>query len=76
MDTEGIETETGPTLFAWLTGFTLAQIEEGAIRASFTRHNGHRRRMIAELGIGRSTLNRKLTAYGLRKPRSYLFGRP
>jgi len=55
---------------------TLAKIEEAAIRASFDRHRGNRRHMRAELGIGRTTLLRKLDRLGLRKPRVYLCGAP
>jgi DNA-binding NtrC family response regulator len=74
MDTEQIE--RAASVFEWLSGMTLAQVEAGVIRASFARHTGHRRRMMSELGIGKTTLLRKLDALGLRKRRSYLVGRP
>jgi DNA-binding NtrC family response regulator len=76
MNREQIEATSGAPVFEWLSGLTVAQVEEGLIRASFARHNGHRGKMIDELGLSRSTLRRKLIALGLRKPRVYLFGRP
>ena len=51
---------------------SLAQVEEAAIRSSFARHNGNRRRMMRELGLSRMTLLRRLSKLGLRtsgKPR-------
>jgi DNA-binding NtrC family response regulator len=49
-----------------LRGRTLAELEELAIRAAFDRQRGHRRAIIAELGISRSNLLRKLDQLGLR----------
>src|SRR2546423_5117004 len=43
-----------------LRGRTLEELEAIAIRAAFNRHRGHRRAIIAELGISRSNLSRKL----------------
>ena len=50
-----------------LRGKTLQELEELAIRAAFERHAGNRRRMMAELGISKSSLLRKLDALGLRR---------
>jgi DNA-binding NtrC family response regulator len=49
-----------------LRGRTLEELEAIAIRAAFERHRGHRRAIIAELGISRSNLLRKLDQLGLR----------
>ena len=49
-----------------LPGRTLEELEGIAIRAAFERHRGHRRAMVAELGISRSNLLRKLDQLGLR----------
>jgi len=49
-----------------LRGRTLEELEAIAIRAAFDRHRGHRRAIIAELGISRSNLLRKLDQLGLR----------
>jgi DNA-binding NtrC family response regulator len=59
-----------------LRGMTLAQVEEYAIRACYDRHRGHRARMMAELGIAKSTLLAKLDALGLRKRRVRVQWRP
>jgi transcriptional regulator with PAS, ATPase and Fis domain len=52
-----------------LPGKTLAEIETAAIRSSFIRHNGNRRKMLNELQCARSTLYRKLAKLGLRRRR-------
>ena len=49
-----------------LRGKTLAEIEEIAVRAACERHGGNRRAIMAELGIAKSSLLRKLDALGLR----------
>jgi DNA-binding NtrC family response regulator len=50
-----------------LRGKTLAELEELAIRSSLLRHAGNRRAVAQELGIARSSLLRKLDAFGLRE---------
>jgi DNA-binding NtrC family response regulator len=50
-----------------LRGKTIEQLGEAAIRASFARHDGHRLRMMAELGLSKSTLLRRLDLLGLRR---------
>lgn len=52
-----------------MRGMSLKQIEDAAIRACYERCNGHRRTMMAELGISKSGLMNKLAALGLRMPR-------
>ena len=47
-------------------GRTLEQIEAMAIRASHERHKGNRKAMMAELGLSKSGLLRKLDLLGLR----------
>jgi DNA-binding NtrC family response regulator len=56
-------------LGAALAGRSLAEIEELAIRAAFARHNGRRPRIMRELGIGKTTLLRKLDELNLRSRR-------
>jgi DNA-binding NtrC family response regulator len=56
-------------LGAALAGRSLAEIEELAIRAAFARHNGRRLRIMRELGIGKTTLLRKLDELNLRSRR-------
>jgi hypothetical protein len=77
MGSETSEKAAGATIFEWMEGMTLAQIEEGAIRASFARHEGrgYRARMMRELGIGKTTLLRKLDALRLRQRRVYVRGK-
>lgn len=55
------------TSWVVLPGKTLAEIEIAAIRSSFLRQNGNRRKMRAELGISKSNLLRKMDQLGLRK---------
>ncbi len=47
---------------------TLQELEERAIRASFARHRGHRRAMCDELGMSKSSLQRRLIEYRLEEP--------
>jgi DNA-binding NtrC family response regulator len=49
-----------------LRGKTLGELEELAIKSSLERHGGNRRKVMAELGIARSSLLRKLDLLGLR----------
>ncbi len=49
-----------------LRGRTLEEIEALAIRAAFARHRGNRRAIMAELGLSKSSLLRKLDQLGLR----------
>lgn len=55
-----------------LRGVTLKRLMDGAVRASFRRHDGNRTRMREELGVSKTNLLRKLDLLGLRKPRVYL----
>lgn len=49
-----------------LPGRTLAQIEAGAIRDALEQHGGNIRNAAKELGVARSTLQRKMDELGLR----------
>ncbi len=44
---------------------TLAEIEASLISAALNRYNGHMAETARRLGIGRSTLYRKVAEYGL-----------
>ena len=54
-----------------LRGKTLGALVRDAMRASFIRHEGNRRAMMRELGISRSTLERKLDEFDLRLEEPY-----
>jgi DNA-binding NtrC family response regulator len=47
-------------------GMTLEALERDAIAAALARHRGNLTSVVSELGIGRTTLYRKLKKYGLR----------
>ncbi|HMX25166.1 MAG TPA: helix-turn-helix domain-containing protein [Blastocatellia bacterium] len=43
----------------------LAELERWAIQESIRRNNGHLTKVVAELGIGRTTLYRRMKDYNL-----------
>ena len=45
--------------------FNLEEVEKSAIRDAILKHNGNLSRAAKELGLGRTTLYRKLSKYGL-----------
>jgi transcriptional regulator of acetoin/glycerol metabolism len=45
---------------------TLEEMERLAIQHALARHNGNLVKVVQQLGIGRTTLFRKLKQYGLR----------
>ncbi len=51
-----------------LAGLTLAQIEEQAIRRALLRHHGNRRAAARELGIARSTMQKRAAEFGIPQP--------
>jgi DNA-binding NtrC family response regulator len=51
-----------------LAGKTLAQIEEEAIRRALLRHGGNRRAAARELGIARSTVQKRAAELGIPQP--------
>jgi hypothetical protein len=53
----------------WLPGRSMKQIKDAAFRAAWTRHNGHRGAVQAELRIARSTLTVTAIRLGLIRPR-------
>lgn len=48
--------------------FNLDELEKNAIIAALNKHNGNLTRVAKELGVGRTTLYRKMTKYGLENP--------
>jgi DNA-binding NtrC family response regulator len=52
----------------YLPGKSLEALEAAAIRSSFERNAGNRRRMKGELGLSKSSLLRKLDELSLRRP--------
>ena len=68
----GIETSCDETAAAVLDGEghlrQLEQIERDLIELAIDHYAGHMSEVARRLGIGRSTLYRKLIAYGIEKP--------
>lgn len=58
-----------PSAIKRVQGLTLREMEELLIRDALRRHQGHRRKAAAQLGIDPSTLFRKMKALGIAEPR-------
>jgi len=68
LDAKGLSSLVRPNETSWLerlplAGFTLAQIEEAAIRHTLASNNGNKMRVARMLGIAVSTLYEKLKRY-------------
>ena len=48
-------------------GLPLAEVQRRYVEATLASHDGNRTRAAAALGVGRNTLKRKISRYGLRE---------
>lgn len=69
-DTDGIipedlSTGESPESVALQTGYNLEEVEKTAIRHAISKHGGNISKAAKELGLGRTTLYRKMNKYGL-----------